>query len=523
MSTALKRLPKRTEAATLALNATLMRTELIKKLLDPRVDINYECGYPDTISSSDYATMYKREGVAKRVVNVFPKESWAQCPKVYEQEKPAETEFEKALDVLIKKHLLWHFLQRVDELSGVGRFGVLLLGLDDGLDMSLPAAGINERGEPSGEASASLIYLRAFDESVVTVASSEQDKTNPRYGFPIKYNINYADEATGNTFMASVHWTRIFHVADNRGVSEVFGTPRMESVYNRLLDIRKILSGSGEMFWKGAFPGYSFEVNPDQKDATIDATTMRAEFESYANGLQRYLALTGVTAKSLSPQVADPAGHIKTHLEHIAITLGIPMRIFLGSERGELSSNQDSKAWNARIMGRQNTYLNPMIICPLITRFVHLGILPPTKEMTEWGEPKFTVEWPDLNTVTNTEKADIGLKRTQALAAYVGGNVQSVMTLEHFLARIMDMSEEEAAEVADAAEEQALDLEAEQEEEVAQAALETEATVVDESGAPVSSPRKTGLPLPPQRRALPAPARVVPARKAVPVPTRQGR
>ena len=53
----------------------------------------------------------------------------------------------------------------------------------------------------------------------------------------------------------------------------------MQRSYNRLLDARKILGGSGEMFWRGGFPGYSFEVNSGMDGAEVDTTSLRSEME----------------------------------------------------------------------------------------------------------------------------------------------------------------------------------------------------------------------------------------------------
>lgn len=44
---------------------------------------------------------------------------------------------------------------------------------------------------------------------------------------------------------------------------EVYGTPRMKLVIDKLLDLRKILGWSGEMFRKGAAPPPEEEVKPD--------------------------------------------------------------------------------------------------------------------------------------------------------------------------------------------------------------------------------------------------------------------
>ena len=55
---------------------------------DPRRDINDECGYPATenISLQDYRTMYERNPIAKKVVDLLPSHCWQVHPDVYEDE-----------------------------------------------------------------------------------------------------------------------------------------------------------------------------------------------------------------------------------------------------------------------------------------------------------------------------------------------------------------------------------------------------------------------------------------------------
>ena len=286
-----------------------MRTQFMNKLLDARRDIDDECGYPKIITANQYRLLYDREGIAERVVNVYPFESWALNPEINETDEATTTAFEQAWQDLCDRLRCFSYLQRVDELSGIGHYGLLLLGLDDGAPLDEPVEGMDDKGDKAGQASHRLLYLRAFDESLVDVAAYETDPLNPRFGEPTFYNVTFYDPntqesgavATQDQTTKRVHWSRVVHVADNRKSSEVFGVPRMRPVYNRLYDLRKLLGGSAEMFWKGAFPGYSFEVNPDMGDVEIDSTALRDEFDSYSNGLQRYLALSGVQAKSLAP------------------------------------------------------------------------------------------------------------------------------------------------------------------------------------------------------------------------------
>lgn len=458
-------------------NAHLMRSQLMAEMFNIGKDINSECGYPDVITREHYASMYQREGVAKRSVNVLPEETWVERPEVTETKEADETEFDKAWVELEKKYNLYHYLERIDKLSGIGQFGVLLLGINDGLSLEQPVAGINDKtGEPVGENSYELLYVRPYQESVVTVDAYETDVSSPRYGMPVLYTILFQEQTSvagqhsATQRSTKVHWTRLIHIADNREMSDTFGAPRMEPLYNRLLDIRKVLSGSGEMFWKGAFPGYSFEINPELEDPNIDYDEIKQTFEDYSNGLQRYLAMVGVTAKSLAPQVADPKSHVETQLKIIAVTLGIPWRILVGSEAAQLASGQDKETLNARIQKRQENYATPLLIRPFVDRLLALGILPSVET--------YVVVWPDLDTPTDKDKAEVAGKKTEALAKYVGGNVDHLIPPHEFLTMIMGMDKDEVDAIITAvtkhleelAEEEATELAAAEEEaEIAEA------------------------------------------------------
>jgi len=450
----------------LVANAHLLRSELLTKLLNPGKDINYECGYPDTITNTDYKKLYARSGVAKRVVRILPEETWALPPTVYETEEANETEIEKIWNALQEERKVFHYLQRADVLSGIGEFGILLLGIGDGKELSEAVEGINEvTGEKVGRSAHKLIYLKPFDQTSVKVKTKETDTTSPRYGFPKTYSVNFEGTETGSTSLSKIiHWTRILHIADNRETSEVFGIPRMEPVYNRLLDIRKILGGSGEMFWKGGFPGLSFETQPDVED--LDTDSIRDQMELYLAGMQRYLAMEGITVKSLTPQVSSPKEHIETNMRNIAISLGIPYRIFLGTEEAKLASAQDIQTWNKRLSQRQENYVSPCIIRPFINRLIAFGVLPEVKE--------YTVDWPDLNAPTDEDKANVAKISTEALAKYVGGGVDTLIPPMEYLTMVLGFTQEEAEAIEEAALKYTAEREEEEEEEPEEEDIEEE-------------------------------------------------
>lgn len=502
-------------------------------------ELNEMLGYPVTeeLSPDTYREMFDREPIAKRVVEVFPKESWQEQPNIYEDEDPeTDTPFEEAFADMCQNlrgkswfkdqegNPLFSIMERADILSGVGQFGILLLGFSDGQPMNVPVASVmdqynwvaekgmqaaeflgifgtdaqytgvefnppmanpsgpvNPNGipqQPSGAQSAQpqvdksiwmgnkpnnpnnsskkqstsyskankLLFLRPYDESLVQVVQYESNQHHPRFGQPVMYRVTLSDYRMRHSGVGlpnatvMVHWTRVIHLADSLLVSDIFGVPRQQPVYNRLLSLNKLYGGSAEMFWRGAFPGLSFETQPQMGgDAEIDQKALSATVQAYAKSLDRWMATKGMNVRSLAPQVADPSGFIEVQLVAICIVLGIPMRIFMGSERGELASGQDDGTWNDRLMHRQQNYITPYIIVPFIDRMIQAKVLP---EPTDG----YSISWPDLKEVGPVEKASIASARMSAAAAYISSDIQSMIPVQMFLTKELDYTDEEAKE-----------------------------------------------------------------------------
>lgn len=436
-------------------NTLSSRADFFKGLMDPRRSIDDECGYPSAenphVNPELYQQLYTREPVAARVVEVLPRESWKVPPSVYEvEDSDKKTAFEEAWDNLSRSlrgdnyyqdecgSPVWEVLLRADILSGIGHYGVIVLGLDDTDNFELPT---------SNKPGTQLLYLTVLPESLAPITRFETDVRNPRFGQPLEYTVTFNDtrnqadsSQTIPTNAVKVHHSRVIHVADNIGSSTTLGMPRMEQVLNRLLDLRKLYGGSAEMYWRGALPGWAFETHPSLGgDVAIDRTSLLDQFENYSNGLQRYLALMGMTAKSLAPQVVDPTPQIAVQIEAICVRLAVPVRIFKGSERGELASSQDAAAWNDRLRERQLNYITPRIVIPFVNRLIQTGVLP---------EPKgFSVHWPVLDSLSVKDKAVISVQQTNALALYVKSQLYLFFSPADFLTRVMWYTQSEAKSI----------------------------------------------------------------------------
>lgn len=493
---------------SLVANQVYSRSELWRSLGgDPRRSLADECGHPQgPVSPKFYQDLYESDPVAARVVEVYPDECWQAQPSVYEDEDPdVQTPFEEAWDSLGKQlrgewcyyqdehgSPVWDYLYRADVLSGVGQYGAILLGLDDGKPLDQPAEVRTATASPAATAATAgggsststrrLLFMRVFPESLAPVTRWETDQLSPRFGQPTEYLITLADStlmhgqpgvsSQGPAGTATVHWTRVVHVADNLESSEVLGAPRMRAVLPRLMDIQKILGADAEGYYRNCILKLFFETHPSLGgDVEVDRESLKDDVEQMMNGLQQWMGLSGMQAKAIPPAVADPTPHVLVQIQAICIRLKVPMRVFMGSERGELASTQDEVAWQRRLRGRRVYCLTPRYVCPLVDRLIMLGVLP---------EPEgYSVYWPQDGTGTDTERANVSLVKTQALRAYVEGGVESVIPPLEYLTGFLGIPDEEAQSILEAAVEHAEEVEAEQEE-IEAAAEERAAEMVKE-------------------------------------------
>ncbi len=419
---------------------------------DPRRDYNAECGYPSNPTVRYFTEMYDTDGIANRIVSIFPNECFGVSPEVYETDGPKKTPMEKDWLALCDDPYTnpIEVLHQADIESRKGRFGAILYGYDDGKDLSLPVEGVDRNDLPVPRSRDNkLLYLRAFNEGSVWISKIETDKTCRRFGKPLTYMVKFVDnyrsvngitEETGSVDQ-EVHWTRMQHIAEN---GKLFHAPILLDSYKRVLDLGKILGSSAEMFYKGGFAPLSLELDPrvlELRDVTFDLASLQEDVQKFVNGLQRVLTLVGFTAKSLAPQVASPTDQIQAQLTIIAITYGIPLRIFMGSEAGQLASAQDVKNWNRRLKLRQKGYIQNYMLRPMVNRLIAVGAIRPPKA----GPEKYKVFWPDVNIPDDNEQSQIADRLAAALMKYRMSGAYSVMKLATFLREVLHFTPDQVA------------------------------------------------------------------------------
>lgn len=380
---------------------------------------NTVLGYPDIVEIEQYWGMYQRGSIAATIVDLPAEDTWKKPPTISENDN-IDTEFARAWLELVDRFRIWSVITRADRLSGIGQFGVILVGVKDGRALELPV----DRELLTGMGQKGILYYRPLSELRAEINTLNVRIDNRRYGLPEAYKLRLQEDKLGGEQAQTqtehlVHWTRVIHLADNRLDSQVFGVPRLRKVFNPVSDLLyKILGGTAEAIWleirKGtllrAKEGYDIDTANDAEMARI-----QNEIEKYVHDMARVLLLTGMEAQDVgSSTVPDSTGAFENAIGIIAAATKIPQRKLLGASAGELASSQeDTRQWFGVIADRQRQYAEPDVLRPFIDWHVALGLLPPPAggpkayDIGQLGEDEQR-HWPSLFELTDLERAEIG-------------------------------------------------------------------------------------------------------------------
>jgi hypothetical protein len=353
-------------------------------------------GFPRIINYSDYVLQFERQDIANRIVKAPVQGTWKDKPEI-QTDDGDNTAFAKDVDNIIKTLQLYKHLYKLDLLATLGRYSVLYLGLQDNLKPGQPAVRAN-----------GISYVTPIPEDRAEITQWDNNPNSPRFGLPTMYSITINTEVT-SSISINVHWTRVIHVAESTLDSEVYGIPYLKPVYNRLLGLEKLSGGSPEMYWRGARPGYTAQSNENTIITDSQLDQLKDQLSSFVNNMQRWLYVEGMKISSLAPQVVSPSDHVDVQLQLISAVTRIPMRILVGSERGELASTQDERAWLNYLEERREQVAENLILRPLIEHLILLGVIsaPPKGE--------FSIEWEPLVVLSEKEEAEIELIKMKTM------------------------------------------------------------------------------------------------------------
>lgn len=357
-----------------------------------------ELGYKETLLAEDFKSRFERGHIARRIVSVYPEETWFPEPELQDDPDPeTDTEFESSFREMAKRLGFFSKLMRADVLANRGEFGVLLLGAGGEFDQELPRSTNGAEG---------LMYLQPYGQDRAVIEEIETDRTSPRYGLPRMYKISVPRKSSGrhlHTEQVLVHWSRVIHLAEGVLDNDYLGEPRLRAVWNLLDDLTKNVGGGSEATWKRADPGIHVNTplfGPDNQPLNIEGDDdVEDQWQEYRHGLGRSIYTQGAELNLLDTAIAQFGPNAQTVLKLIAATIEVPLRKLIGSERGELASSQDAKAWNQKIGRRRSVYGEPTLE-QVISRLVEYRYLPAP------SNDEYAVKWPQAEEQTEQERVE---------------------------------------------------------------------------------------------------------------------
>jgi hypothetical protein len=380
-------------------------------LFGPR-DYNRILAYHPTLSARLYREMYERGDIAERFVEAYPCATWGsgEINVIDDPKAPnGETAFSREFGELAYRLGLWEKVLRADILAQLGRYSILLIGAPGDLNTEMPII-----TDPDN-----ILYVRPYDELSARITSYYTNETQANFGQAKEYTIRMENnDVVDSTGVMSagvdtiVHASRVIHLADGCLQNEYLGKPCLRSIWNRLIDLMKILGGGSEASWRTMNRGIHIDIDPETEFTEEDEQALEDEIEDYNDGTDRTIRTFGNASVT-----ALPSGDIKfgenamTLIKVMCATKGIPLKVIVGSQEGGLGAEQsgDRDNWSDRYGERRNRY-GKGVVNQIVERFVkYRAISPPITK-------KITINWPVIEEMSEKEKAE--LVGTVSLANY---------------------------------------------------------------------------------------------------------
>jgi hypothetical protein len=353
-------------------------------------NIYLDYGYPIQLQFSNFWNMYRRFGVAARVVTLYPNQTWLDDPII----ESSNAAFVHGVETLHRTRGLWRRLKGLDTRQRVGRYAGLFMRVRDNLAPDQPIA-----GKLAGLAT--LVDMVPLYESQLTVLETHDNVLNDDYGQPKMYQFTSGaagdrNDKTQDSF--NIHPSRVVIAAEGSDNGGIYGVPALESIYNSLMDLRKVLGGGGEGFYKNSSQNIVFNVQDPENVSAHNAALLKEfneQYDDFAQNRQRRAMWTpGMDSKTLESSLMSPEHFANTSLLDISAGAGIPLALLVGKQEGRLAGDQDTKAFLGLVQARREDFATDMVTATLdwCSRW---GVLPAAE---------YDVAFPDALSPSDDEK-----------------------------------------------------------------------------------------------------------------------
>jgi len=352
-------------------------------------NIFLDFGYPTTLSFDNFWNMYRRFGIARNVVELPVETSWMTPPVV-----TGSDQFNSELEKMVTRLKLWKRLKGLDTRQRVGRYAGLFIRVADGQQPDKPLNGM-----PSGTA---IVSITPLYEGQLKVLETDTNPGSPTYDQPTMYQystggVGDRDERSQSSF--SIHHSRLVMAAEGADDGGIYGIPALESSYNSLMDLRKIIGAGGEGFYRNASQSVVFNLK-DTASANVNTELLgqfNEKFDEFTKDRMRKAMWTpGLEAKVLEAILPNPEHFFLNALQDVAASCKIPSTILIGQQTGRLASNEDSRGYLSGINSRRTNYLDEML-SDFIDWCITYGALPSSE---------YTILWDDLLAVSDQERLE---------------------------------------------------------------------------------------------------------------------
>jgi hypothetical protein len=367
------------------------------QLYDGDRDLHETLGYDDALEVGQFWDLYTRADIAKAIIDTPVQATWTDGFTIHSAEY--DTPPERGVDGIhdqfesVKRDVGLHSeFVTADIVSRIGRFGVMVLMVNDGRALDQPVGDATE-----------LKDVQPLSERRVVDYRLGENPTNPRYNLPVEWELDFTDDDDAGK---DVHWTRVVHIAEQQREHPVYGIPALEPVYNRVMDWQKLIGGAAEMFWRGADRKMVATLDPDA-GRLDDESDLQAQIEEMRHGLRDTVYGRGLGIEQLDGEDVDPSGVKNAILDAISSETGIPKRILIGSERGDLASTQDRANFYGNISDRRANHAEADILRPFVDRLQRATIVP---------DGDYRVFWPSVHELGESERAEVQATRAEAIS-----------------------------------------------------------------------------------------------------------
>lgn len=315
-------------------------------------NLNEIYGYSETLDFNQLYWMWRRGGLAFRIVNGFARSCWRDGIRIMND---GEERFEDEIKILNKYGHMVKRLEQADVLNRIGRFSVLFVGVPDGLAFDKPLGSSNTKRLRD-------VYFRPYAEDGVSVITWVKDKFDPRYGLPEIYQLTVENRGDKNTEIFTqpikVHHSRIVHLAEGSLDSDFEGISCLEAIFNTLQDMFKTTGGAAEAYFRNTRGRFSMETDPKFSAVFSDEDKVKLEEEAQAftNQWKDFIRAGGVNIKPLNIPHNSPLDTVKVLLQILAGTTGYPIRILTGEGAGQLAGNEDKESYNQIVQDRRDLW-----------------------------------------------------------------------------------------------------------------------------------------------------------------------